>query len=102
MRKYNIIELAMRHRSITLLIAAALILFGVYALQVMPKNEFPSFTIRQGVVVAAYPGATAEEVEQQVTKPLEKFLWEFKEIKKEIPIRTPRKVCAISSWNWTR
>jgi len=82
MRKYNIIELAMRHRSITLLIAAALILFGIYALQVMPKNEFPSFTIRQGVVVAAYPGATAEEVEQQVTKPLEKFLWEFKEIKK--------------------
>jgi len=79
----NVIENAMHHRAIVLLLTAALVVFGIYALMVMPKNEFPSFTIRQGVIVAAYPGATAAEVEQQVTKPLENFLWSFKEIKKD-------------------
>ena len=82
MRKRNIIENAMHYRSITFLVTFALVVFGIYALAVMPKNEFPSFEVRQGVVVAAYPGATAEEIEEQVTKPLEKFLWGFKEIKK--------------------
>jgi len=83
MRKNNIIETAMHYRSITMTIVAAFVIFGIYALYVMPKNEFPSFTIRQGVVVAAYPGASAEEIEQQVTKPLEDFLWTFKEIDKK-------------------
>lgn len=73
---------AMHNRSIMLLIVAVFVLFGVYSLVNMPKNEFPSFTIRQGVVVGVYPGATSEEVEQQLTKPLERFLWSFKEIKK--------------------
>ena len=43
--------------------------FGIWALPQMSKDEFPQFTIRQAVVAAIYPGATAEEVEQQVTVP---------------------------------
>lgn len=39
---------------------------GIYGMYIMPKDEFPHATIRQGVVVAVYPGATSEEVEQQV------------------------------------
>ena len=66
-----------------LLLATVLIVFGIYSLIDMPKNEFPSFTIRQGVVVGVYPGANTKEVEEQLTKPLEKFLWGFKEIKKK-------------------
>lgn len=73
----------MHYNSIMLLLMVLLIGFGVFALINMPKNEFPSFTIRQGVVAAVYPGATSAEVEEQVTKPLETFLWGFKEIKKE-------------------
>ena len=72
----------MHYNSIMLLLMVVLIGFGVFALINMPKNEFPSFTIRQGVVAAVYPGATSAEVEEQVTKPLETFLWGFKEIKK--------------------
>lgn len=82
-RKRNIIESVMHYNSIMLLLMVVLIGFGVFALINMPKNEFPSFTIRQGVVAAVYPGATSAEVEEQVTKPLETFLWGFKEIKKE-------------------
>ena len=73
----------MHYNSIMLLLMVVLIAFGAIALINMPKNEFPSFTIRQGVVVAVYPGATSLEIEEQVTKPLETFLWSFKEIKKE-------------------
>ena len=82
-RKRNIIESVMHYNSIMLLLMVVLIGFGVFALINMPKNEFPSFTIRQGVVAAVYPGATSTEVEEQVTKPLETFLWSFKEIKKD-------------------
>lgn len=79
----NIIEVAMRHRQIVILIVTLLVLFGVYSLIQMPKNEFPNFTVRQGLVVAAYPGATTEEVEEQVTKPLENFIFTYKEVKKK-------------------
>lgn len=82
-RKLNIVESVMHYWRIMLLVVVALIGFGVYSLWVMPKNEFPTTTIRQGVMVAVYPGATAEDVETQVAKPLERFLWGFKEIKKK-------------------
>ena len=80
--KNNFIAKAMKYNKIVLLLISTFIIFGVYALFKMPKQEFPSFTIRQGVVVAVYPGATAEEVEEQVAKPLENYLFTYKEIKK--------------------
>jgi len=49
----------------------------------MAKAEFPDFVIRQGVVVAVYPGATAEEIEEQVARPLERYLFTFDEVKRE-------------------
>ncbi|WP_321437408.1 efflux RND transporter permease subunit [uncultured Bacteroides sp.] len=82
-RKINIVELAMRHRQIVILIASLLVMFGVYSLTVMPKQEFPIFTIRQGLVIGVYPGATSAEVEEQLTKPLEKFIFTYKEVKKK-------------------
>lgn len=81
-KKRNIVEWAMHYRHIVILITSCLIAFGVFGLANMNKNEFPDFTIRQGVVVAVYPGATAEEVEQEVTKPLEDFIFTYKEVKK--------------------
>ena len=78
----GIIDWAMKYNKIILLIVIVLSLFGVYALNVMPKQEFPVFTIRQGVVVGVYPGATSAEVEEQLAKPLENFLFTYKEVKK--------------------
>ena len=63
-----------------LLLVAILFGIGIYGMWVMPKDEFPPFTIRQGVVVAVYPGATSEEVEQQVTRPLERYLFTYGEV----------------------
>lgn len=73
----------MRNYRLTSLLIILLFIFGLYGLDQMPKDSFPSFTIRQGVVVAIYPGASAEEVEQQVAKPLERYLFQFKEVRRE-------------------
>ncbi|WP_028298858.1 efflux RND transporter permease subunit [Olivibacter sitiensis] len=78
----GLIALAMKYNKIVLLLISTLVLFGAFALYRMPKQEFPAFTIRQGVVVGVYPGATSAEVEEQLVKPLENFLFTYKEVKK--------------------
>ena len=84
----NVIAWAMRNFRITFLIVGCLFVFGIYALTRIPKQEFPEYTIRQGVVVGLYPGATTEEVEEQLAKPLEQFLMTYKEVKRHKTIST--------------
>ncbi len=83
MKKRNHIESAMQHHNIIFVVCAALVAFGIFSLPNLNKDEFPQFTIRQGVVAAIYPGASAQEVEQQVAKPLERFLFTYQEIDKD-------------------
>jgi len=78
----GLIALAMKYHKIVFLIVGTLGLLGVFSLFEMPKQEFPVFTIRQGVVVGVYPGATSAEVEEQLAKPLERFLFTYKDVKK--------------------
>lgn len=77
------IEWAMHYRQIVILVVCCLMAFGIYSLPNMRKNEFPDFTIRQGLVVAVAPGNTAEEMVEQVTKPLENYIFSYKEVKKK-------------------
>ncbi len=65
---------------ITIVITTLLLAFGLYGMYKMPKDEFPAYTVRQGLVVAVMPGATSEEVEAQVAKPLERYLFTYKEV----------------------
>ncbi len=83
MKRLGIVESAMRYRQIVFLIAILLVTLGIYALIVMPRQEFPAFTIRQGLVIGAYPGANSKEVEQQLTSKVEQYLFGYKEIKKK-------------------
>lgn len=78
------LETVMANPKIAFLIVGLLVILGIYGLDKMNKQEFPEFTIRNGVVAAVYPGANAEEVEQQVTKPLEEYLFTFQEVNKEL------------------
>ena len=80
MKKMNWLKWPLEHYPITLLIVVILFVLGIYGMYVMPKDEFPAFTIRQGVVIAVYPGATSEEVEQQVARPLERYLFTYGEV----------------------
>ena len=89
-KKRNIVEWAMHYRQIIILVVCCLVAFGIYSLPNMRKNEFPDFTIRQGMVVAVAPGNTAEEMIEQVTKPLENYIFSYKEVKKEKTFSTSR------------
>lgn len=79
----NIVSFGLQYRRIVLLITVVLIAWGVFSLIEMDKNEFPSFTIREGVVAAVYPGADATKVEQEVLKPLQDYVFSYKEVNKE-------------------
>ena len=72
----------MRYHNIVLILVGLFVIFGGYALLNMPRNEFPNFTIRQGLVVGVYPGASSAEVETQLTKEVENYIFGFKEVKK--------------------
>ncbi len=74
----------MRHHGLVMALFLGLMAFGIWSLPQMNKDEFPQFTIRQGLVVAIYPGATAQEVEQQVTIPLEDYINSFEDVDKEL------------------
>ncbi len=81
-KKTGFIEAAMRNRNIVILIAVLFMLVGGIALKKMARSEFPQFTIRQGVVVGVYPGATSAEVEAQLTTVVENYIFGYSEVKK--------------------
>jgi len=76
----GIISGSIRHQRIVWIVVAVVVAFGIYALVDMKKDEFPAFTIRQGIVAGVYPGANSEEVEAQLTKPLEQLLFAMPEV----------------------
>lgn len=82
-QKLGLIEWAMRYKAFPLAIAVIFSLLGIYALYDMPRNEFPNFTIRQGIVIGIYPGASSEKVEEQLTKKVEEYIFSFNEVNKE-------------------
>ncbi len=84
------IQFFLRYPVVTLVVAALAAVLGLNALLGMPRTEDPSITIRTGLVIAAYPGATSEQVEQQVTRPIEAHLFKFPEIRKSKTFATSR------------
>ena len=64
------------------IVTILLVLAGVTALVMMPRDEYPQFKIRQGIIIGVYPGATSEQVEDQVTDKVEKYLFQSKSVKR--------------------
>ena len=63
----------------------------------MPRTEDPTITIRTGIVAAAYPGATSEQVEKQVAKTLEAHIFKYQEVRKDKTYSTSRQgLCIIN------
>ncbi len=80
MHNSNWIAWPIDNYKITAFITAILMIVGMVGMYLMPKDEMPAFTIRQGVVIAVMPGATAEEIEEQVARPLERHIFTYKEV----------------------
>ncbi|MGF7150266.1 multidrug efflux pump subunit AcrB [Sphingomonas zeicaulis] len=75
---FNLSALAVRERSVTLFFLIMIILAGIFAFLSLGRAEDPSFTIKNLTVVTAWPGATAQEMQDQVAEPLEKRLQELR------------------------
>jgi multidrug efflux pump subunit AcrB len=77
MNSFNLSALAVRERAITMFFLVAIILGGIFAYQALGRAEDPPFTIKVFTVSAAWPGATAEEMQSLVADPLEKRMQEL-------------------------
>jgi multidrug efflux pump subunit AcrB/outer membrane protein TolC len=86
----NPVRASLRFPQVTLVITAMMFLVGITEFLTMPRREDPKITIRTGLVIAEYPGATAEEVESQVTHKIEERLFRFEEVRREKTYSTSR------------
>ncbi len=77
MTGFNLSALAVRERAVTLFFMILLAAAGVYAFLSLGRAEDPSFTIKTITVSAAWPGATAREMQDLVAEPLEKRIQEL-------------------------
>lgn len=74
MKSFNLTEWSLRHKPLIYYFMAIIFFMGVYSYQQLGRMEDPDFVIRQMVVSAVWPGASAEQVEEQVTDKIEKKL----------------------------
>ncbi|MET0363205.1 MAG: efflux RND transporter permease subunit, partial [Sphingobium sp.] len=78
MSGFNLSALAVRERAVTLFLIIAISVAGLYAFLSLGRAEDPTFTVKQLTVVTTWPGATAQEMQDQVAEPLEKRMQELK------------------------
>ncbi len=81
--KGSFVRGTIKYKRMIYFVTVCLVLFGIYGLMKINKDEFPTFEIQEGLVVGVYPGATASEVEEQLTKPLEEELFTFSEVDRD-------------------
>jgi len=81
----------MKYKQIIIAFTLVMMILGILGLINMPRREFPEFIIRQGVIVGIYPGATSSEVEEQLTKVVENYIFGYEEVNKEKPYLTQLK-----------
>src|SRR5512147_1973732 len=74
--RFNLSAAALRHRQLTLFFLVAIAIGGVAAYFALGQREDPDFAFRAMVIRTLWPGATAEQVDQQVTDRIEKKLQE--------------------------
>jgi multidrug efflux pump subunit AcrB len=68
---HNVARFFTEHRQVSLILLLSVFLWGWYGYQQMPKRKDPSIPVRVAVASTNWPGATAQQVEQLVTRPIE-------------------------------
>ncbi|MBQ5882524.1 MAG: efflux RND transporter permease subunit [Bacteroidales bacterium] len=93
--KSGFIQGVIQYKNIVYLLVAVFVVLGVFSILRINKDEFPTFEIKEGLVVGVYPGASAEQVEQQLTKPLEDVLFTVPEVLRSSNSYTQNGICYI-------
>src|ERR1700756_4789387 len=73
-RTHNTARFFVEQRQLSLILLLAVCLWGWYGYEHMPKRKDPSIPVRVAVATTSWPGATAQEVEQLVTRPVEQTM----------------------------
>lgn len=94
------IKMAIKERKVTFVLAAALLFFGVYAYYFLPKQENPDTSSPMAQIVTILPGATAEEVELLLTKPIENAISELEGISYMTSYSNPSASVVLVSLNY--
>jgi multidrug efflux pump subunit AcrB/outer membrane protein TolC len=79
----NPVRASLRYPQVTIALTIMLVVSGVYALLRMPRREDPKIHVRTGIVAAMYPGASATEVEDQVTRKVEQRIFKIEGVRRE-------------------
>lgn len=77
MKKFNLSDWALKHRSLVWYFIIISAVGGIFSYQKLGREEDPQFTIKTMVIQAQWPGATAEEMTKQITERIEKKLQEI-------------------------
>ncbi|QTH71213.1 efflux RND transporter permease subunit [Pseudoalteromonas xiamenensis] len=80
----NLACIAIKNRIVTLVLTVVMLVAGLMVFSSMSRLEDPEFTIKDALIVTSYPGASAEEVEQEVTELLEKTVQQLGELDKVV------------------
>src|SRR5216117_2758352 len=70
----TLLRLALKQRFLSVLLAAGLVGLGLWAFTQLSVEAYPDISDTQAVVISLYPGHAAEEIEQQVSVPIERAL----------------------------
>lgn len=76
--RFNLSALAVRERSVTLFLIILITVAGIISFLKLGRAEDPPFTVKQMTIISAWPGATAQEMQDLVAEPLEKQMQELK------------------------
>ncbi len=84
----NIAEFSIRNTVISWTFIAILLIGGAYSFSNLGQLEFPEFTIKDALVITHYPGATPQQVEEEVTLVLEDSIQQMSQVKRITSINT--------------
>lgn len=73
-QKFNLTEWALNHKQLIYYFIVVILIGGVFSYRNLGRMEDPDFTIRQMIVTVTWPGASARQIEEQVTDKIEKKL----------------------------
>ena len=85
----SIAQFCLERKVLTYVLSAALLLGGAWAYTVIGRLEDPEFTIKNAQIVTQYPGATAQEVMEEVTDPIEVAVQQLGQLKRVTSISYP-------------
>jgi multidrug efflux pump subunit AcrB len=91
----NFADIAIRQRTTTLVLAAVFLIGGINSFGKLPRLEDPEFTIKEALVVTPYPGASAAEVEEEISDKIEQAVQQLGQLK-EVESKSDRGLSNIT------